>query len=98
MSSTSSLRDPPPCSSWEGVVGEGEEEEGAGHSHTLLHGVSVAQHISQPVLGTGPACQAETITQAIGESLPEIDGTCHVQRAISNYTALLNTSSKMQGL
>lgn len=56
------------------------------------------QHISKPVLGTSPARWAETITQAIGESLPEIDGTCHVQRAISDYTALLNTSSKMQGL
>lgn len=40
MSSTSSLRHPPPHSSWERVPGEGEQEEGAGHSHTLFHGAS----------------------------------------------------------
>jgi len=57
-----------------------------------------AQHFSKPALGKSPAHWAETITQAIRGNLPEIDGTCHVQKAISNYTALPNTSSKMQGL
>lgn len=50
------------------------------------HGV---QHSPKPVLGTSPARRAETVTRAIRESLPEIDGCCHVQRALSGYTALL---------
>lgn len=97
LSSTSGWRHPSPCSSstsrpsWEGVAGEGEQEKGAGCSHSLPHGApGSAAHLQ--------ACPGhESSTQAIRESLPEIDGTCHIQRAISNYTAP-NTSSKMQGL
>lgn len=56
------------------------------------------QHISEPVLGTNPAHGAGAVTGAIGERLPEIDGTCHAQRGISSYLPVLSTSSKMQGL
>lgn len=104
MSSNCIWRYPSPCSistsrpSWQGWLGGRSRRRRLGaptYSSTVARGV---QHISKPVLGTSPTHQAENITQASGESLPEIDGTCHVQRAISNYTALLNTSSKMQGL
>uniref|UniRef100_A0A672UM36 START domain-containing protein n=1 Tax=Strigops habroptila TaxID=2489341 RepID=A0A672UM36_STRHB len=45
------------------------------------------QHISKPALGTSPVHGAETVTGAIGERLPEIDGTCHTRISCKDVPA-----------